>query len=175
MVSTFGDRMTVLSDAVGHGKIEAHVVIDQVYSHFQHESLDLDHPRGGNAEFLRRPLLTEQGRYMQHAADKLITTDGSDIIQGMIDVAEDLVTDSAEQTPREFDDLMRSGHPFVIDEGATVYDRAPEVGRLSEAELREKNRTRAGLGLSRGHTQHIPHDIKAALRAKREQRRQGLL
>jgi hypothetical protein len=51
-------------------------------------------------------------------------------------VAERLDDDSARLTPKETTVLARSGHPTVTDEGALVYDRAPEVPRLSDEELR---------------------------------------
>ena len=44
--------------------------------------------------------------------------------------------------PVEFNHLRRSGHPVVTLGGATVYDREPEVHRLTEAELRALNRIR---------------------------------
>jgi hypothetical protein len=163
--------MDVLDAAVGHGDLESHVVIDQIYAHYQHEDLLLNHPRGGNAEYLRRALLTHQDEYMQHVADLLLTVDGSDIIKGASEVAEQLASDAAEQTPREFEDLMRSGHPFVLDDGVTVYDRAPEVHRLTDEELDEKSRERDKLGLGRRHSAPIPEHIKAELRARREARR----
>lgn len=170
MVGTAVGRLDELSDQVGHGTLEVKVVIDQVYAHYQHEGLDLDHPRGGNAEFLRRPLYSNSARYMRTVAEGLL----EDVERAAVDVAEDLVRDAAEQTPREFDDLIRSGHPIVTSDGATVYDRAPEQARLSESELREKERHRAALGLRRGHRQHIPEDVKQALRDLREKRRKKL-
>lgn len=142
MASTFFDRIDELSDAVGHGDLVIKVEIDQIYSHYQHEGLDLKHPRGGNAEFLRRPLITNQGAYLQKLADGLISEDGSDLIEAASSVAENLSDDAARQTPVEFDDLRESGHPSVTDDGAVVYNRPPKVGRLSEQELEEKSRLR---------------------------------
>lgn len=42
--------------------------------------------------------------------------------------------------PREFGDLMRSGHPQVEAGGHAVYDRPPKQARLTEAELKAKSR-----------------------------------
>jgi hypothetical protein len=44
--------------------------------------------------------------------------------------------------PVEFDHLRRSGHPVVTLGTAVLYDREPEVHRLTAAELRALNRTR---------------------------------
>ncbi len=71
--------------------------------------------------------------YLQKVADKVLTGGAAD---GMIDAVEQLDNDSARLTPKEASVLARSGHPTVTDNGSTVYDRAPEVPRLSEAELR---------------------------------------
>jgi hypothetical protein len=42
--------------------------------------------------------------------------------------------------PVLFDHLRRSGHPVVTLGGAVIYDRPPEVHRLTEAELRAQSR-----------------------------------
>lgn len=55
----------------------------------------------------------------------------------MIDVVEDFAGDSGDACPKELTLLAHSDHPVVTSNGAVVYDRPPEVGRLSEAELRE--------------------------------------
>lgn len=44
--------------------------------------------------------------------------------------------------PVEFDDLRRSAHPTVTDDGAIVYDRPPEQPRLTEEQLKAKSRLR---------------------------------
>ena len=42
--------------------------------------------------------------------------------------------------PILFNHLRRSGHPIVTKDGLTIYDRAPEVARLTEAQLRAQSR-----------------------------------
>lgn len=42
--------------------------------------------------------------------------------------------------PVLFNHLRRSGHPVVTLGGVTVYDREPEVHRLTEEQLRQQNR-----------------------------------
>ncbi len=72
--------------------------------------------------------------YYRGIADKILEGGGKD---GMIDAVEKLDKHSAELTPKELTLLARSGHPTVTDDGTQVYDRAPDVPRLSEAELED--------------------------------------
>lgn len=58
-------------------------------------------------------------------------------------VAEDLAAQVQDHAPVEFNDLRRSGHPFVTDDGATIYDRPAAQRRLTEEELRAKGRSRS--------------------------------
>lgn len=95
--------------------------------------MDLRHPHGGQAKFLETALHGHADEYLQKIADKVL--DGG-AVDGMIDAVEKLDNDSADLTPKEASVLARSGHPTVTDNGSAVYDRAPEVPRLSEQELR---------------------------------------
>lgn len=142
MVSTFSERIHLLLDQVGDHDIEARLVVDQVYAQNQHQSFWFKHPQGGKAFYLRDPLFGRLNKNMRRIADKLITEEGSEIRDAMIEVAEDLDAGVVEQAPREFGDLENSGHPIVTDDGATIYDRPPRVHRLSREELRAKDRVR---------------------------------
>jgi hypothetical protein len=79
--------------------------------------------------------------YLQRYADRLLEDGGEHAI---VEAVEDLAEDGgvATRAPVEFDDLRRSGHPTVTSDGATIYDRAPRQHRLSEEELRIKDRLR---------------------------------
>lgn len=79
---------------------------------------------------------------MGKLAARAITPEGSELREAAISAAEDLSDDVFELAPLEFGDLKASGHPSVTDDGAVVYDRAPNVGRLSEEELRIKGHLR---------------------------------
>lgn len=138
MVSTFFDRIDELSEAVGTGELKGSVEVDQIYAHYQHEGTDFDHPRGGEAHFLRDPLFQHSDEYMKTLADRAITEDGSEITEAMIDNMEALSTQVEIHAPREFGDLEDSGHPKVTSNGDVVYDRAPKQHRLSEEELKHK-------------------------------------
>lgn len=96
--------------------------------------MDLRHPNGGQAKFLETALHEHADEYYQGIADKVL--DGA-INDGMIAAVDKLDNHSAELTPKEATVLARSGHLTVTDNGATVYDKPPEVPRLSEAELEE--------------------------------------
>jgi len=139
MADTFGDRMISLGDQVGHGTLTGRVEVDQVYAHVQHEELSYHHPRGGGPLYLQQPLYDSSNTSLQRLADH--TLDG-DLTRAMADSMEELSDKVAEHAPVEFDNLRRSGHPTVTSDGAVVYDRPPQVPRLTEDELRAEDRNR---------------------------------
>lgn len=145
MGGDFGARMDDLIAQVGEGKLTGTVVVDQVYAKYQHERMDLRHPRGGQARYLSTPLMAKMRDYFGDlAAEVLHGSLKTAMIKNVEDLAAKQVFDHA---PREFEDLRESGHPMVNDDGVDVYDRAPLVHRLSAAELRVKDRLRSqGLG-----------------------------
>lgn len=144
MPGDFSERLNVLREQVGsrHGSITGRVEVDQIYAAYQHNGLDLHHPRGGQALYLQAPLMRNFRRYLQHYASTVIEGDGG--IQAMIDSVDDLAGRGgvATHAPVEFGDLRRSGHPSVLAGLRLVYDRSPEVHRLTEQELRAKARLR---------------------------------
>ena len=146
MVSTFFERIRELSDAVGHGKITGRLTVDQAYAQYQHETIELKHPRGGTAHYLRDPLYKNMDEYLRHIAAKTITPNGSEIHKGMEDVVEDLSEMVFDNAPRDLWVLRQSGHPQVSDDNIVVYDRAPHARRLSNEELKNRGcRTRVGI------------------------------
>lgn len=138
MPGTFDDRMAELEKMVGQGKITAQVEVAQLYAQYQHEGIDLHHPRGGQAKYLEKPWLDNADHAMQTFADHLLKPDG--LTEAARQIALDGVTMVGDHAPVEFDNLRRSGHASVIDNGATVFDEPPEVARLSEAELKAERR-----------------------------------
>lgn len=137
MPGDFFERIDELRERVGHGTLSGKVEVDQVYAHYQHEDLTLDHPRGGGGKYLERPLLGGTDDWMRTIAKTVLEEGPAD---GMKDVVERLADKLVETAPVEFDHLRRSGHPTVTDDGSVVYDRAPQVGRLSEDELKAERR-----------------------------------
>jgi hypothetical protein len=137
-VGTFDERIRRLAEDVGTGRLVASCEVDQVYAHYQHEGLDFDHPRGGQAKYLEQPLFERRTGYLQRLARETLSPGGP--VRAMTHAADDLVSAVAEKAPVEFGDLRASGHGKVVDDGTVVYDRPPEVPRLSDEELRVKHR-----------------------------------
>lgn len=125
-------RMTGMPDTI-HGS----VTVDQVYAHFQHERLDLHHPRGGEAKYLERPLLEHFRYYLGEYARTVLHDGGQPSVERSMEHLSDMVEFSA---PREWGDLRKSGHPVVELGQRTIYDRPPKVHRLTAEELRAKSR-----------------------------------
>jgi hypothetical protein len=135
MASSFSQRIQELSEQVGHGKLTGRVVVDQIYAQYQHEGLDLRHPRGGQAKYLEQPLLDHREEYLRKVSETVLDDGGKG---GMVRSMEDLAGSGgvAVYAPILFGLLRRSGHPMVESDGKTVYDRPPEQPRATEEELR---------------------------------------
>lgn len=95
MVSTFQERMQHLSDTVGEGYLVGKVTVDQVYAQYQHERLDLKHPRGGQAKYLTTPLFHNRNAFLVQIA-KTILQDGG--IRGMCVAMEHLAGGTSNST-----------------------------------------------------------------------------
>jgi hypothetical protein len=139
MAGDFGERIDELMERVGHGDLVGSVVIDQRYAAVQHNSLDFEHPRGGQALYLQQPLMEHHEDYLRKIAGGILDDGGK---RAMEEVVEDLAEDGgvARLAPLEFGDLRDSGHPSVTEDGAVVYDREPRQHRLSDEELKAKYR-----------------------------------
>jgi hypothetical protein len=112
------------------------VTVDQVYAHYQHEHTEFRHPRGGRAKFLQIPLMRHFRDYLASYARDVLHNGGLRSVERSMEHLSDQVELEA---PREWGDLLRSGHPEVK-QGGHHYDRSPKVHRLTEAELRIKSR-----------------------------------
>ena len=140
MTGTFSERIAELRHLVGDGqRLTGSVVVDQVYSHRQHEDLSYRHPRGGSAKFLEKPLMDGYRDYLEDYARTVLADGGQPAMKRSMEHLSDAVELTA---PVEFTDLRRSGHPSVTLGGRTVYDRAPKQHRLTAEELRVKSRAR---------------------------------
>lgn len=141
MRGTFGTHVDELVARTGSDQrwLRGSVTVDQVYAHYQHERLDLRHPRGGHARYLAVPLETRFHLYLRWVAGGFLEDGGQG---GMARAMEDLSDQVEWHAPVEFWDLRRSGHPQVQLGARTVYDRPPVVHRLSPAELKAKSRIR---------------------------------
>lgn len=142
----FTENISKLIESVGGEEtLTGSVVVDQVYAKYQHERMDLRHPKGGQAKYLSSPLLERHREYVGRLADNVLH--GS-LALAMETVVEDMSKDVFDKAPRDFWDLRESAHPRVINGDAEIiYDRAPVVHRLSPGELKVKARLKSqGLG-----------------------------
>jgi hypothetical protein len=112
------------------------VTVDQVYAHYQHERTELHHPRGGRAKFLSIPLFKHFRDYLDSYAREVLRDGGQRSVERSMEHLSDQVEIEA---PREWGDLLRSGHPEVR-QGGHHYDRPPKVHRLTAEELKLKSR-----------------------------------
>jgi hypothetical protein len=156
MTGTFAERIDELKQLTGNGEpLTGTVTCDQIYAHFQHEHLEFHHPRGGGAKFLEQPLMRHYGDYLADIARTLLTDGPQPAMKRSVEHLSDQVELSA---PREWGDLMKSGHPTVTAGGRTVYDRPPKAARLTTTELRAKSqatmRQRLAEGLTVYFTRH---------------------
>lgn len=158
MASTFFERIDELDDRIPES-VDGKVEVDQAYAHYQHEGVEFDHPRGGQPFYLKVPMVDFAEAHTRRLAKTLMDPGGAK--EGMQDVVEEVARGVHELAPREFGDLRNSAHPTVAVDGVVEYDRPPLVPRLSEAELREKDRLRhAGHGgYPLEHPQHITNRI----------------
>lgn len=161
MTGTFFDRTDEFLDKLGRGKITGKLDVNQIYAHYQNAHPEFRHPDGGAAYFMERGLFGEYRTYMAMLADGAITEDGPKLHDAMADAMEHYSRFVHDNAPWEFGDLRDSGHPMVYDGSDLVYDRQPAVHRLSEAELREKDRLRRIYDperySERGAMQHAEH------------------
>lgn len=141
-LNTFYDRIEQLGQAVGNGELIGKVEVDQAYAKYQHQSLDLHHPRGGKAMFLHDPMIGGVDDHLRKLAAAAVTEDGSRLESAMIEVVEEVADQAKEQAPKDTGALSRSAHPTVTSEGRTVYDRPPEQERIPESQLRHRGHYR---------------------------------
>lgn len=130
-----------LQETVGTGKLRGVLRVDQVYAKYQHERLDLHHPRGGGPKFLQRPLYERYRAWMQALADSVL--DGR-VEETMARCMEAFNSAMSSAAPVDFNNLRRSGNPRVYSNGRLVYNRSAQQRRLSERELRTLRRGRGG-------------------------------
>ena len=135
MAGTFAERIDVLSEMVGRGELVGSVVVDQLYAQIQHEHLEYNHPRGGQALYLQAPLMEHYEGYLGEIARTVLDDGGKEAMKAAV---EDLAEDGgvATRAPVLYANLRASGHPSVTSDGETVYDRPPRQHRLTEEELK---------------------------------------
>lgn len=140
MPGDFAARIDELLSDVGDGDLTGRCEVDQIYARYQHEGVEFRHPEGGQAKYLEQPHLQAAEDYMRRLAKSTLEPHG--LVDAMADNMEHLSRAVYDHAPFEFGDLRASGHPTVEDDGHVVYDRPPLVHRLTEDELKAKDRVR---------------------------------
>lgn len=150
MSGTFSERIDALRTMTGRGqRLQGSVVVDQVYAKYQHERVELHHPRGGSAKYLERPLMGHYRDYLSDYAKTVLHDGGQPAMKRSMEHLSDQVELTA---PVEWNDLRKSGHPSVEQGGRTIYDRAPKAARLTAEELKAKSRAILRMRLAEGLT-----------------------
>ena len=139
MTGTFIAGIDRLIEETPKERITGHVVVDQVYAHYQHEGIGFHHPDGGEALYLKTPLYAKMGTYYDRLGKAAAL---GKLRDAMVENMEDLSMEVYQRAPWEFGDLRASGHPIVEEDGTVVYDRQPLAKRLTEAELAIKSHLR---------------------------------
>lgn len=137
-MSDFFAMTDALEGKVGEGVLDGSVTVDQVYALYQHEGADFNHPRGGEAFYLARPLMENRDELL--GAFRAVIEGDATCVEVMTADVEALADAIPVRAPVEFNVLRQSASPAVEDNGAEVYHRPPNMPRLTQAELDEIRR-----------------------------------
>jgi hypothetical protein len=124
-------------DRVGKGPLKGKLIVDQVYARYQHERLDLKHPRGGYPKYLWLSLVIGKDAMLQKLAKSVLEVGPAD---GMRQAMEDQDGRLARYAPVWLNNLRNSGNPQVWDNGSKVYDRPARQPRLTREQLKALRR-----------------------------------
>lgn len=129
----FFERVDDLLDMVdgGHDLVGT-VVVDQAYAQIQHERLDFNHPRGGQAKYLEEPFLAQYRKFLLSVSRSVLKDGG---VNGMAQAMESLSDAVERYAPVDIGNLRKSGHPMVNSGSKVVYDRPPKAERLAGSDL----------------------------------------
>lgn len=136
-----------LIERTSGAKVEAKVIVDQVYAEMQHEALEFRHPRGGQAKYLEGPMFENYSKWMQQYASRFLRR-GSDAVRDWFNgPGSALHGVVAKHAPIEFGDLKRSAGLVVKVGSAVKFTKPAEQPRLNDWELEGKDHMRlSGLG-----------------------------
>lgn len=132
-----------LRKLVGKGPLKGKLVVDQVYARYQHERLDLKHPRGGYPKYLWLSLVVGKEAMLAKLAKSVLETGP---VEGMKRAMEDQDSRLPKYAPIWLNNLRNSGNPQVFDNGAKVYDRPARQPRMTREQLKALRRGRNGEG-----------------------------
>jgi hypothetical protein len=139
---TFDARIAELQAQVGSGRLTGSVERDQAYAQVQHEDGSLRH-KNGQWKYQETALMGGHEGYLRDLADAVLH---GDLEHAMGETMERFDNDSAALTPKDTTILARSGRATVRSRGNVVWEKAPQVPRLSDAELRSIRANVRGTG-----------------------------
>lgn len=140
MAGTFVTRgVPYLLDAVGRAHLIGKVTVDQVYAKYQHERLDLRHPRGGRAKYLESALHDYYSVYLRQLAGHVF--DG-ELEENMARCMRALAGSGSRRAPIEVSNLRRSFSVEVESNSQIVYRLPASRRRMTEEELKLSRRGR---------------------------------
>lgn len=142
-----GEGTDKLRDKVGQGHLKGKLVVDQVYARYQHERMDLKHPRGGYPKYLWLALTIGRDQMLEGLAKSVLETGP---IEGMKHAMEEQDKKLHRFAPVDHNNLRDSGNPQVWDDGSKVYDRPARQPRMTEAQLKAQRRRGGALGSGLG-------------------------
>lgn len=144
-MAEFGERVDELIRLVGGaGDLTAEVDVNQVYAQYQETDGRYDrrvhnrpfiHPRGGISGFLGSQIEGFGYRAVVGWVEDALA-ERRTCAEAARDTVDEIIRGVRNLAPVLEGNLRRSGAGKVTDNGAIVYDRPPEVARLSEAELK---------------------------------------
>lgn len=123
--SEFDGRIAELQRRVGSGKLRGSIVRDLPYAQYQHERLDLNHPRGGGPKYQESALYDGHAAALQRVADSILSGDPE---QAMASAMRTINTEAAARAPKETGELAAAGHVSVSSGGRMVVDEPPQGG-----------------------------------------------
>lgn len=136
-MGTFEARMRELSDQVGQGTIEAQVKVSQLYAQRQHQGAHFNHPRGGEAFYLKNALMANYREHYQRVAMELYRGN----VQALfIRFGERVASDSSKRTPVELGNLKESDSVKVKVQGRVIYSRPARKPKMSRTQLNRRIR-----------------------------------
>lgn len=140
------DGIRELIDNTGGGIVESRVTVDQVYAQMQHEALEFNHPRGGQAKYLEAPLFAGFSRWIQSFAGKMLKSEDAAKLWHN-GPGESLQKSVERYAPVEFNDLRRSAGLVTTVGRQPKFENPAKQPRLTSWELEGKDHLRSyGLG-----------------------------
>lgn len=129
----------LLRQRTGGARVKAKVTVDQIYAKYQHESLDLEHPRGGRAKYLEAPLFEGYNQSIEEFALGLLRVEEETAGRRWAGTGRDLVRAVGTEAPIEFGELRRSASLVVTEGRKVVIDEPASAHRMTDTEIHDRD------------------------------------